>query len=102
MFFKKKKIKTDNVLIKENNFGLKIVGKDTPFNFLYEKTGEISKRKFMRICREDNEGNRYWESVKPYEIIDGSLCVRTKSDIPKMLGWIVLSKEELEEIISQM
>lgn len=102
MFFKKEKIKDNNVLTEENNFGLKVVGEDIPFNFLNEKTHEISKRKFMRICREDNSGDKYWESVQPYEIIDGNLCVRTKTDIPNMLGWIVLSKEEVRNILSQM
>lgn len=56
----------------------------------------------MRICREDRSGHKYWETVKPYEIIDGNLCVRTKCDIPTMIGWIVLSKTELENIICKM
>lgn len=103
MFFKKiKNIKTKSVLTGENNFGLEVIGQDMAFNFLNEKTGEISEKKFMRICREDNSGKKYWESVKPYEIIDGNFCVRTKSDIPTMTGWIVLSKTELENIICKM
>lgn len=95
-------IKTKSVSTEENNFELEVIGQDIAFNFLNEKTGEISEKKFMRICREDNSGYKYWESVKPYEIIDGNLCVRTKSDIPTMTGWIVLSKTELENIISKM
>lgn len=103
MFFKKiKNIKTKSVLTKENNFGMDVIGEDIPFNFLDEETHEISRRKFFRICREDNNGQKYWESAKPYEIIDGNLCVRTKSDIPTMTGWIVLSKTELENIICKM
>lgn len=99
MFLRRNKNK---VLTEENNFGLEVIGQDIPFNFLNEKTHEISKRKFMRICREDDSGKKYWESVQPYEIIDGNLCVRTKSDIPTMIGWIVLSKEELMGVLSQM
>lgn len=54
MFFKKiKNIKTKSVLTEENNFGLEVIGQDMAFNFLNEKTGEISEKKFMRICRED-------------------------------------------------
>lgn len=103
MFFKKiKNIKTKSVLTEENNFGLEVIGQDMAFNFLNEKTGEISEKKFMRICREDNSGQKYWESVKPYEIIDGNLCVRTKSDIPTMTGWVMLSKTELKNIICKM
>ncbi len=102
MLFKKRKTKNNDVLTEENNFGLEVIGEDISFNFLNEKTHEISKRKFMRICREDDSGKKYWKSVHPYEIIDGNLCVRTKSDIPTMIGWIVLSKEELVNILSQM
>lgn len=79
-----------------------VVGEDIPFNFLDERTHEISRRKFLRIYREDNSGKKYWESVHPYEIIDGNLCVRIKSDIPTMIGWIVISKEELINILSQI
>lgn len=102
MFFKKGKVKENNVLTEEKCFGLEVVGNDISFNFLNEKTHEISQRKYMRICREDSGGKKYWESVQPYEIIDGNLCIRTKSDIPTMTGWIVLSKEELVSILSQM
>lgn len=103
MFFKKiKNIKKKSVLTEENNFKLEVTGQDIAFNFLNEETGEISEKKFMRICREDRSGHKYWETVKPYEIIDGNLCVRTKSDIPTMIGWIVLSKTELENIICKM
>lgn len=101
MFLKNKKVKVDNVSTDEK-IGLKIIGEDTPFNFLDEKTNQISKKKYMRISRRDNHGDLYWESVKPYEIIDGNLCVRSKSDIPTMTGWIVLSKTEIEDILHKM
>ena len=102
MFFNDKKVKVDNVSIEGNYSKNKIIGEDTPFNFLDETTNRISERKFMRIARKNDDGDIYWESVKPYEIINGNLCVRSKSDIPTMTGWIVLSKTELEDILHKM
>ena len=91
----------NTVLMEENNTKLDVVGIDVPFTYLSEKTKEIRLCKFMRILREE-DNKKYWESVEPYEIIDGNLCVRSKSDIPNETGWISISKEELKYILSKM
>lgn len=99
LFNKKEENKT--VAIKENNYKTIIVGEDTPFLYLNDATKEYKKCNFLRILRKEN-GKCYWESVKPYEIIDGNLCVRSKADIPHVTGWIVLTKNEVEDILAKM
>ena len=88
----------NTVLTEENNTRIDVVGTDTPFIYISEKTKEARLCKFMRIMREES-GKKYWESVKPYEIIDGNLCIRGKSNIPNETGWISISKEELKQNI---
>lgn len=95
-----KKNKTKIVASEENNFNMEVVGEDVPFLYLDESKKYINA-KFSRLLREEN-GKKYWESVKPYEIIDGNLCVRSKSDIPSMTGWIVLNKTELMDILEKL
>lgn len=97
----KKAIIPKSVMMENDCSKTKVIGQDTPFTYLNEQTKEFKQCKFLRIFREVN-GERYWESVKPYEIIDGNLCVRSKSDIPHMTGWIVLSKDDVADILSRM
>lgn len=93
-WFKKmiKKCKEDNS--EENDVEVPVIGDDVQFDYLVESDMKIHRMKFMRI-RRNNERQNCWESVAPYEIIDGNLCVRSKSDIPNMTGWIVISKDEI-------
>lgn len=103
MFWKKflNKKKSNSTMMENDDSKLNVIGDDVAFTYLNEKTKTFKQCKFLRILREVN-GERYWESVKPYEIIDGNLCVRSKSDIPSMTGWIVLSKDDVADILSRM
>lgn len=74
-----------------------VVGNDVPFDYLIESDMKIHRMKFMRI-RRNNEQQNCWESVPPYEMINGKLCVRCKSDIPYMTGWIVITKDEIMKL----
>lgn len=96
-WFKKmiKKCKEDNS--KENDIEVPVIGDDVQFDYLIESDMTIHRMEFMRI-RRNNENQNCWESVTPYEIIDGNLCVRSKSDIPNMTGWIVISKDEIMKL----
>lgn len=102
MSFNKNNVDKYDVTMQENSFSMNVIGDDVPYLYLDEQTKEVSKRSFLRICRENENGEKYWESVKPYEVIDGKLCIRSKGDHPLMTGWIVLTKEELKKLLKQM
>lgn len=76
-----------------------VIGKDVPFDYLLESDKSIHRMEFMRIKR-NNEKQEYWEAVSPYEMINGNLCVRCKSDIPYMTGWIVITKDEIMKLFN--
>jgi len=76
-----------------------VVGNDVSFDYLMESDMKIHRMEFMRI-RRNNEQQNCWESVPPYEVIDGNLCVRCKSDIPHMTGWIVITKDEIMKLFN--
>ena len=92
-----------NLFNKNKQEKVETIGDGFPFKLLNEETMTYSEDKKWKVLR-NNNGKKYWEYLKPYEIIDGNLCVRICNifHCSNHGGWIVLSKEELEDILSKM
>ena len=96
MFFK-------NLFKKKTEEKIEKIGEEIPFKVLDEETMEYHENRIWRVLRE-KEGKKYWENMKPYEIIDENLCIRICDSFYSSTygGWMVLSKEKLKDILSKM
>lgn len=89
--------------IKKKSMKIEERGERFPFRLLNENTMEYRDNRHLRVLRIKN-GEKYWENMKPYEIINGDLCVRAYGNFSEEYygGWIVLSKDEVTKILSEM
>lgn len=75
------------------------VRKEYVFEFYDKNTRRFFPNSTMKIYRGMMYGNKTWDILKPYEIIDNKLCVRFD---PWHDCYIALTKEELINIINNM
>ena len=93
-FFKKNKSKWQPI---------EVIGEKIPFKILFEENMQYSNNRTWKVLRKD-EDKKYWENLKPYEIIDGNFCVRIcdRFDDSHYGAWMVFTKDELTDILSKM
>ena len=96
-------MQTDN--IKVNTVKIKTLkpthneNKEFIFTLFNKNNRRFFPNSTMKIYRGLIEGQKCWEKLKPYEIIDNKLCVRFD---PWHNCYIAFTKEELINIIENM